>query len=1209
MVYQIQSAKPELDTPVPLRQSSGGGLSAKLLLLTLGSAIIGLGGLAFVVYQELLTTAKRELQQRVSAQAQALEAKLTNIQQATQSLASGAQILFRLGSRTPQAYEQLLETVSASNSEVLGFGLDQQSPQLVRGATTFSSYWLTRPQPRRSSRPIQNDAQRASGWTEPVKAQNALITTFSIPIFDPADKQKVIGVASADVDVSTFGQLLASEGDGYVVLASAEGKLLAFPPEPNRVMAGDTVQTIPALRAIWAEGTDGGVGQRDGNLFAHRKLGSSQWRLLGVLPEATVRDRLLLPVLGATAGVGLLLTIVALWLASYLKQRVRPLVEQCDRLTVERGGKPTRVLAKDELEQLQLALRQLIDQLARYEQQIKEETARAVQTEERQKIAAQLQQEAEASEQEVGLLLEVVSSIEEGDLTVEAEVSDRATGLVADTLNRLRERLAETIARVLATAQQVATGAEELQVLARTVAANTVEQAQSVAQGTALTEQVAASAKSSAEQVKIANQALQEVQKTVESAQSAITKLTEGIEVLQKGSAQIVQRMKTLGEFVGLAEQFVQDQSQIASLTQVLAINATLVAARAAEQRDPKQFIGVAREFEAIAEQVNALATQTNQGLTLLRQRTGQIQAVVSAVDTEVQSLGGLVARFTSGVEQSATAFQSVRQVTEQVVQVGRSVTSSSLEIATAADSTAKYMSEIATLAGQTADLTATARQKAETMGSIAQQLLAGIRFFRLPEAMLASAETPSETVPTYDIASQEIGDHELDEFEEEEWDFVGDNTDITVSQAGDRHVPEEVLATPAISAEGRLADNEKTPEVEPADDLADFNLALKPESEAEMVDLDELELEDSDVITAESGATTATVMELVEQAETSTSAVADDLELADFNLALEPEPEAEMVDLEELELEDTEVMTTEQGEALVAEQSEADTFAFAFSEPMEQAVLESSTADLPDDPELADFNLALKPESEAEMVDLDELELEDSDVITAESGATTATVMELVEQAETSTSAVADDLELADFNLALEPEPEAEMVDLEELELEDTEVMTTEQGEALVAEQSEADTFAFAFSEPMEQGVSESLTPDAPESGDFNLAREPELADFDKLEDSPSSVASETQQSADAPDELQLLIASGAEEPEIPMNSEFDALVAELEEQSRSQDQEIDAMVLETLTEHTAHDGGQFAEDDFEEFISTLSEEDDGGTPFNIDFLVEENP
>jgi hypothetical protein len=79
----------------------------------------------------------------------------------------------------------------------------------------------------------------------------------------------------------------------------------------------------------------------------------------------------------------------------------------------------------------------------------------------------------------------------------------------------------------------------------------------------------------------------------VPSLHACRSTLEDPLEVLQKGSAQIVQRMKTLGEFVGLAEQFVQDQSQIASLTQVLAINATLVAARAAEQRDPKQFIGV----------------------------------------------------------------------------------------------------------------------------------------------------------------------------------------------------------------------------------------------------------------------------------------------------------------------------------------------------------------------------------------------------------------------------------------------------------------------------------------------------------------------------------------------------------------------------------------------------------------------------------------
>ncbi len=1020
MVSQTISAKPTADTSVKIRPQSGSGLSVKLLLFSFGSAVLGLGGLGFVVYQELLAGARRELQQRVSAQAEALEVKLTSIQQATQSLAVGAQTLFRVGNRTPQAYDQLLQTVSSANSGVLAFGLDQQSPQLVSGTTAFSSYWLTQPQPQKSRRSNQATAYLqlaltgTGGWTEPVKVGDTgetLVSTFSTPIFfDPANKQGVIGVASADVDVQKLvAQVNNQGGDGYLVLTSAEGKLLLFPPDPSRITAGDTVEKVADLRSIWAEtaNKEAGLNQQGGNLFAYRKLGTSQWRVIGVVPEATVRDRLLLPVLGATAGAGLLLAVVALWLSGYLRRRVRPLLEQCDRLTVERGGKPAVGGSMDDLEQLQFAFRKLIDQINLHERQIREETARAVQTEERQKVAAELQQEAEASEQEVGILLEVVSSIEEGDLTVEAEVSDRATGLVADTLNRLRERLAETIASVLATAQQVATGAEELQVLARTVAANTVDQAQSVAQGTALTEQVAASAKSSAEQVKIANQALQEVQKTVESAQSAITKLTEGIAVLQKGSAQIVQRMKTLGEFVGLAEQFVQDQSQIASLTQVLAINATLVAARAAEQRDPKQFIGVAREFEAIAEQVNALATQTNQGLTLLRQRTGQIQAVVSAVDTEVQGLGGLVAGFTSGVEQSATAFQSVRQVTEQVVRVGQSVTGSSLEIATAADSTAKYMSEIATLAGQTANLTATARQKAETMGSIAQQLLAGIRFFRLPEGILASAEAPADSVATYDIASEEVSDRLLDlEFEEE--DFEDDDFEYD-------------------------ADHDEMP-VAPTTDLGG-------------VELEEDEEFDSSAVTYQT-----------EQSDL--EALADDIELADFSLALDP-------DLED-----------------------------------------------------------------ADMVDFDELDEAASAEPTLETSMETAP--QTIEQLEPQ----ADDLEMLDFSVALNSESEeVAIVDFDDLELADD-------------------------NSPLEI---EDFSTDA-----ANLVEATDARETQELEPQTENNISS---------DLELLTANASAEPELPMNSEFDALVAELTPQT---------------------------EEDFEEFMPTLTE-DDGTTPFNIDFLVEE--
>ena len=342
--------------------------------------------------------------------------------------------------------------------------------------------------------------------------------------------------------------------------------------------------------------------------------------------------------------------------------------------------------------------------------------------------------DSELLQQEVGHLLEVVSNVEDGDLTTRAAVSDRTTGLVADTFNRLLEQLSEVLTQVLSTAQQVSAGSAALGEVAKTVATNAQEQAQEVGQVLNLTQQVERSADNSTVEVNLANQSLLDFSKAVEQGQGALNSMIQGIDVLQHGTNRIVQQMKTLGEFVGLADQFVQEQSQIASMTQVLALNATLVAARASEQRDPRQFTIVARDFEAIAAQVGNLATQTNDGLVSLEQRTNQIHSVVSAIDVEVQNLGGLVTNFTSGVEQSNQVFSNLRTTTGQVVQAGEGVAQSNLQIVNAAGSTAKAINEIAALAERTALLTRKAQQRTEGMEMLSLRLLESIRFFRLPE-------------------------------------------------------------------------------------------------------------------------------------------------------------------------------------------------------------------------------------------------------------------------------------------------------------------------------------------------------------------------------------------------------------------------------------------------------------------------------------------
>ncbi|HEY9604558.1 MAG TPA: methyl-accepting chemotaxis protein, partial [Allocoleopsis sp.] len=199
-------------------------------------------------------------------------------------------------------------------------------------------------------------------------------------------------------------------------------------------------------------------------------------------------------------------------------------------------------------------------------------------------------------------------------------------------------------------------------------------------------------------------------------------------------------------EFVGLADQFVQNQNQIAYVTQTLSLNASLVAARASEQRDPKQFAIVAREFGSIADQVSQLAQQTSEGLTALEQQSAQIHTAVSAVDGDVQGLGELVRQFTTGVEQSNQVFDSVQMVTGEAMQAGEAVAHYSQDIVEAAQVSAVLMREIAELANKTAQLTQLSRERSDQIDLLSAQLLQNVQFFQLPSALEQDSEAHAES-------------------------------------------------------------------------------------------------------------------------------------------------------------------------------------------------------------------------------------------------------------------------------------------------------------------------------------------------------------------------------------------------------------------------------------------------------------------------------
>jgi twitching motility protein PilJ len=361
----------------------------------------------------------------------------------------------------------------------------------------------------------------------------------------------------------------------------------------------------------------------------------------------------------------------------------------------------------------------------------------------------QIRQESELLQADVAHILDVVLAVEEGDLTIQADVNERATGLVSDTLNRLIESLNRIISVVVSTAQQVNQSAEELEQLALETTQRTQYQTASVQEVQTLMGTVNALTENSRQQAIATDAAVQLAQSAVAAGQQEMSAMVGGIETLQQGTDQIVKRTQLLTDFVDLAAQFSKDQKRVASLTRVLALNASTLSSRALKEQDPEQFASIANEFETIARQVNDLASETNRSLVSLQQRTDQIQTVTSGLSQDVTEISHLVQDFTGGVKQSRQVFDNIQSVTEQVAQVGQQVSQSSQDIVQAVGNTLTATQEIAAVAQDTEAKANVTRTQVEAMGNLARTLLQMVEFFRISvtasEAQMLKAAKPAQ--------------------------------------------------------------------------------------------------------------------------------------------------------------------------------------------------------------------------------------------------------------------------------------------------------------------------------------------------------------------------------------------------------------------------------------------------------------------------------
>jgi methyl-accepting chemotaxis protein PixJ len=105
---------------------------------------------------------------------------------------------------------------------------------------------------------------------------------------------------------------------------------------------------------------------------------------------------------------------------------------------------------------------------------------------------------------------------------------------------------------------------------------------------------------------------------------------------------------------------------------------------------------------------------------------------VVSGLNYDVQEITQQVSHFTTGVEQSQQAFNTILSVSERVAQMGQQVTHSSQAIAEAAQTTLQLVHYISDISAETLNQAGVTKEQAQHMEQLARTLLQNVEFFQL---------------------------------------------------------------------------------------------------------------------------------------------------------------------------------------------------------------------------------------------------------------------------------------------------------------------------------------------------------------------------------------------------------------------------------------------------------------------------------------------
>ncbi|MFK8028886.1 MAG: methyl-accepting chemotaxis protein [Gammaproteobacteria bacterium] len=357
---------------------------------------------------------------------------------------------------------------------------------------------------------------------------------------------------------------------------------------------------------------------------------------------------------------------------------------------------------------------------------------------------------ADQQQEAILRLLDEMGDLADGDLTVEATVTEDITGAIADAINYAIEALRDLVSTIDGAAESVDSAARQTQASANHLSKASDNQSNQVASATESITKMAHSIDQVSSNAERSSEVARHSVEVAHKGGEAVRRTIDGMNTIRETIQDTSKRIKRLGESSQEIGNIVELINDIAEQTNILALNASIQASMAGE---------AGRGFGVVADEVQRLAERSTNA-------TKQIEVLVKTIQSDTNEAVVSMERSTTDVvsgallaENAGASLDEIEKVSNQIASLVQNISGSARQQATAASDVTRNMGVLQEISAQTAENTSATSDSISKLAEMASQLRRSVAGFTLPKEMVmedAIAEEEAENAILGNLAEKE---------------------------------------------------------------------------------------------------------------------------------------------------------------------------------------------------------------------------------------------------------------------------------------------------------------------------------------------------------------------------------------------------------------------------------------------------------------------